>query len=381
MVLHYLPPRAGRILLPALGLVMAATLALALPAYADSWTGTASMSVPRASAIIVSGAGKALVAGGFTRPGSAPTTSAQIYNFVTGQWSAAGSMNDARALAAGVILNSNTVLVAGGATPNGGEASNTAELYNVQTNTWALTGSMQTARGEEGMITLPNGQVLVAGGYNSSGSLATAEIYNPSSGTWFSVADMNVARAAPVLMPVTVNHTFEVLAIGGNDIAHNTALASAELYNPTRGTWTLTGSMSSPRVSFIAAKLSNGEILVAGGTTSFGPSGQILNAAEEYNPATGTWTTVAAMNVARESAASATIKGGNVLVAGGQNSSGILSSSEYFNPSSGTWTMAAPMLAEQRDAMMAYDPGTNTALLAGGELYTKCQTVAELYHP
>jgi len=381
MVLRYPGSRAIRIGTLALGLVVVATMVLALPAYADSWTQAASMTVPRASAIMISGNGKAMVIGGFTVPGSSATKSVEVYDFATNTWSFAASMNSPRALAAGVLLNKNTILVAGGAKPGGLEALSSAELYNISTNTWTLTGNMTTARGEEGMILLPNGEVLVAGGYNSTGSLNTAEVYNPTTGTWSSIASMNVARAGVVLMPVTINGQFEVLAIGGNDIATNQAIASAELYNPAKGTWTMTGSMHSPRVSFIAARLSNGEILVAGGTTSFGSSGQFLSSAEVYNPATGTWTLIAPMNVARDNAAAATINNGHILVAGGFNSSGILASAEYFDPGTGTWTMAAPMLGPQQDAMMAYDPGTGTALLAGGQLYTKCTRGAELYHP
>jgi len=361
---------------------LAAMATMTLPAYADSWTVTASMSVARSSAIIVSGAGEALVAGGFAAPGTEMNNTAEIYNFATGTWSSAGTMNDPRALAAGVLLNTTTVLVAGGATPNGAKALSSAELYHITSNTWTLTGSMQTARGEEGMIRLPNGTVLVAGGYNSSGSLATAEIYNPRTGTWTSTGSLNVARAAPVLMPVTINGQREVLAIGGNDIASNMALASCELYNPATGQWKLTGSMSSPRVFFIAARLGNGQILVAGGTTSFGSNGQDLSSAEEYNPATGKWTTIASMSVARIAAASATISQGRILVAGGYNSTnGILTSSEYFDPSSGTWTTAAAMLKGRQEAVMAYDPASGTALIAGGQTFTRSLNEAEIYHP
>jgi len=55
----------------------------------------------------------------------------------------------------------------------------------------------------------------------------------------------------------------QVLVAGGTDGGAD--LASAELYNPASGSWTFTGSMSSPRNAHTATLLASGEVLVAGG--------------------------------------------------------------------------------------------------------------------
>mgnify|MGYP006266750781 CR=1 FL=1 len=54
-----------------------------------------------------------------------------------------------------------------------------------------------------------------------------------------------------------------VLASGGNNktLTTQTPLASAELYNPTTGTWTATGSMNSVRVGHTSTLLQNGKDL------------------------------------------------------------------------------------------------------------------------
>ena len=50
---------------------------------------------------------------------------------------------------------------------------------------WSFTGSMKVARYNHTATLLKNGKVLVAGGVDSSGNmLASAELYNPTTGTW-----------------------------------------------------------------------------------------------------------------------------------------------------------------------------------------------------
>jgi hypothetical protein len=68
-----------------------------------------------------------------------------------------------------------------------------------------------------------------------------------------------------------------VLVAGGG-------IASAELYNPTSGTWTLTGSMSTDRQHQTATLLPNGEVLVAGGDNETRAGLTVLTSAELYTP-------------------------------------------------------------------------------------------------
>ena len=78
-----------------------------------------------------------------------------------------------------------------------------------------------------------------------------------------------------------------VLVVGGagRDFA---VLASAELYDPTNGTWTETASLSEARQGHRAIVLLNGTVLVIGGTgtqdSATGAIGSILASAELYTP-------------------------------------------------------------------------------------------------
>jgi hypothetical protein len=64
------------------------------------------------------------------------------------------------------------------------------------------------------------------------------------------------------------------------------ALASAELYDPAAGTFTITGGLSTEREEHTATLLGNGEVLIAGGSNNTGT----LASAELYDPAAGTFT-------------------------------------------------------------------------------------------
>jgi Kelch motif len=79
-------------------------------------------------------------------------------------------------------------------------------------------------------------------------------------------------------------------------------------------TFTNTGSMITGRYWGAAALLPNGEVLVAGGYNS---SSTYLSSAELYNPATGTWTATAPMNYARNNFTATLLPNGEVLVVGG----------------------------------------------------------------
>ena len=61
------------------------------------------------------------------------------------------------------------------------------------------------------------------------------------------------------------------------------------------GTWAPTGAMISARDGHTATLLTNGKVLVAGGTNN----GVALTSAELYNRTTGTWASTGSMHVAR----------------------------------------------------------------------------------
>jgi hypothetical protein len=77
--------------------------------------------------------------------------------------------------------------------------------------------------------------------------------------------------------------------------------------------WTATGSMVTARVGHTATLLASGEVLMAGGANDSG----VLSSAELYDPTAGTFTATGPMTVARESFTATLLASGEVLMAAG----------------------------------------------------------------
>lgn len=208
-------------------------------------------------------------------------------------------------------------------------AASTATPALAGNGNFSTTGSMNFARDGHTATLLQNGEVLVVGGFNdTTGFLISAELYDPAKGKWTLTGSTSVSRSgdSALLLP-----NGQVLVAGGNNMSATgaPALASAELYNPSTGTWTATGSMTTARTGFALVLLQNGEVLAAGGDQA--PGSAFPSTAELYNPATGTWTATGNMTAAAS--------GGAILL---QNGYVFVDDIDIYDPSTGTFTALNP---------------------------------------
>ena len=201
----------------------------------------------------------------------------------------------------------------------------------VKAQTWTFTGSMAQSRNYFTATLLNNGLVLVVGG-STRGSiisygLASAELYNPATGTFSSTGSLSTGRYGHTATLLTNG---KVLIAGGTN--NTTRLSSAELYDPSTGTFTVTGSMHAARGT-AATLLPGGMVLFAGGYdgTNF------LSSAELYNPLTGSFVLTGNLNNARAGHSATLLTNGLVLIAAGDNASGAFTSAELYNPTAGSF--------------------------------------------
>ena len=222
---------------------------------------------------------------------------------------------------------------------------------------------------------LRDSKVLVAGGSNANGALASAELYDPTSGSWTATGSLATGRYSHT---ATLLPNGKVLVVGG--VKANSHLASAELYDPasgTNGTWTTSGDLGTARSSHTATLLPNGKVLIAGGHNAGGS----LASAELYNPATGTWTATGSLNAERGSHTATLLANGQMLVAGGDNSGSSRPNAELYDPANGSWT-ATGGLTTARDLQKGILLSNGKVLVAGGRAHFSASLAsAELYDP
>ncbi|MFB4295076.1 DUF6603 domain-containing protein [Actinomadura sp. NTSP31] len=249
---------------------------------AGTWTAVpAAMRAARAAhSATVLPDGRVLVTGG--AHGAGALASAELFDPATRTWTAALPMIDARSGHRAVPVPGGRVLVAGGVVPTGDggdRALARCEIYDPVTGAWSATGDLAAGRKGHQATVLADGRVLVTGGDPvaaadgtfSPHSLASAELFDPAAGTW--------AAAAPLPGGGRSRHrclllgSGAVLLIGGTGgPAFASGHRSVLVYDPDAGTWTPTGALTTGRWSLGAVQLSDLRVLAAGGVAAAGPA-------------------------------------------------------------------------------------------------------------
>jgi Kelch motif len=258
------------------------------------WSATGSLRVPRTghtATLLLDG--RVLVIG----------VPSELYDPGTGSWTLTGSLSFARDGSTATLLKSGKVLVAGGSN------SNSAEIYDPATGKWHITGPLREARYGHTATLLRDGRVLVAGGgfdidvFNGYG-LQSAELYDPVSETWGPAADLNAVGSGDIAVLLADN---KVLVLDGYNVP--------ERYDPDAGTWRNTGSPGQLQL-FTATLLSTGQVLIAGGVSTQ-ESGRYLSSAQVYDDRSGAWSPTSSMMTGRWRHTATLLADGRVLVAGG----------------------------------------------------------------
>jgi N-acetylneuraminic acid mutarotase len=143
------------------------------------------------------------------------------------------------------------------------------------------------------------------------------------------------------------------------------------------GTWVATGALNLPRIGHTATLLANGQVLVAGGEDT---SSHLIASAELYNPATGKWTVTGSLATPRFDHTATLLTNGEVLVAGGVSGT-YTATAELYSPTTGRWTSTGSMTVPRAFAGAALLQNGEVLMAGGSNLDGTSNATAELYNP
>jgi Galactose oxidase, central domain len=194
-----------------------------------------------------------------------------------------------------------------------------------------------------------------------------------STGTFIPTGNMNVARSGHTATLLTNG---KVLIAGGSSLS--TALSSAELYDPATGTFTPTGDMTWAQSGHTATLLPDGKVLIIGGS---GQAGSTVTA-DLYDPNSGTFRPIGLIHsAAADCPSAALLNNGKVLIAFGTyypGPKGRGSPALLYDPIEQQFTAAAVSTIDIVDEEAC---PTATLLADGNVLVTWQNPDAELYQP
>lgn len=140
----------------------------------------------------------------------------------------------------------------------------------------------------------------------------------------------------------------------------------------------LPGALTTARYEAMAASLPGGRVLIAGGDDGT----HVLASAEVFDPSTGTFTaSPRPMTIARQGAVAAPLPDGDVLIAGGFSGRTLLASAELFHPATGTFTALPASMTTARLGAVAAPLPDGDVLIAGGDDGKNVLSSAEVFDP
>ncbi len=220
--------------------------------------------------------GRVMVIGGHT---DFFTNTVEIYDPVQATWAVVTPLPSTREYSAATLLLDGRVFISGGINTANGNDSGAVYSYSVAANTWTTMAPLLQPRLNHWIITLTNGKVLIGGGSDNSGVLLNAsELYDPEVlPNGLSVNAGTVAAGYAGAPPVALADG-TVWVSGGQAPRWNGSVvcdigsAAVELFNPNTNSWTDLSSMLIGRGAFSASLLPSGQILAAGGLQSSCPA-------------------------------------------------------------------------------------------------------------
>jgi hypothetical protein len=274
-------------------------------------------------------------------------------------------------------LNDRLVVISGG-----WSSLQTADLYDAVVGVSNKTINLSAPRAEHASTVIDDGgnsstKLLLVGGLDLTGALATGDVFQATTGV-FSATSNNMASARTYHTATALTNGYVLLAGGSNNAS--VVLDSLELYNSSSNLFVpLSARMSTGRFHHTATYIPSIQAVLFVGGRFQTPS---LQTYDLFNVSTFTFTVLNGSTLNPRAFHTATLlRDEQVLIVGGQ-STVRLSSCELYSAVTGTFTAMANMPIDRADHTSTLLSNTGQVLVCGGE--NQNDTVlnsCEIYQP
>jgi N-acetylneuraminic acid mutarotase len=202
--------------------------------------------------------------------------------------------------------------------------------YHVNSNTWTQMPSLPQPLGG-GTADFVNGQIHYFGGIGSSSrslDLSVHYVLTIGDSAWHTASALPVARDH--ISSAVINNKIYLF---GGEIGHDTdhlQQTLSQMYDPATDTWTTLAAMPQGKSHMESSTfVSNGKVYLAGGQTdNFQSTATIL----QYNPATNTWAYLSPLATPLQGVAAQVVAGKLVLSMGYDGIAGNPATATYLAP-------------------------------------------------
>jgi hypothetical protein len=283
------------------------------------------------------------------------------------------------------FLQDGRLFVTGGHAGNNSDGLIYSSVYDPVQNSWTQTADMNDARWYPTNTTLPNGDVLTVSGYSITGTFNTLpQVWNPATNTWRNLTSAQLMLPLYPWMFVAPNG--QVFNAGDATEARTPTLTSRYLDTSGTGAWTPVGTYNySGLRDYGSAVMFDGKILIAGGDgASAGTTATNTAEVIDLNVANPSWSYTGAMAIARRQHNLTLMPDGKVLVTGGSGGGGFdnqnspVYPAEMWDPATGTWSTMASITTYRGYHSTALLLPDGRVVSAGGE---QTGASAEIYSP